>query len=299
MTADHPAQPSSPAVRLWRRVPAVLRAIVIGELIVSAGVVVPGLLIVANLKLSPRVPWLLPGTAAWIWVSWRYLNGWGWPRATAAARRRDLRARSLPGRTWRWSLLAGGLGIASVAGLAFLTPRLAGIPRDAFKAPVDLAAYPPWTVAAALLAISAVAGVFEEAGYRGYMLSQIERRHGWVAAILIVGLMFFADHHVSHAYATLAFLPFFLAVSLVHGLLVYCVRSILPSVVLHAVADALIIPVQYGLIGKIPVGVVWETGADPAFITSLAVFLACGVAAVPAFRRLATIAGCGASAADS
>jgi len=267
----------------------VVRAILVGELVLSAGGLLPDLFMVANLKLTPRIPWLLPATAAWLWLCWRYLNGWGWPRGTAAARRRDLRALPLPGPVWRCSLAAGALGIASVTGLAFLTPRLSEIPRDAFKLPLDFAALPWWTTAATLLTISAVAGVIEEAGFRGYMLSPIERRHGWAPAILIVGLMFFLDHHLSHAYATFAFLPFFLAVSTVHGLLVYCTRSILPSVVLHAVADALIIPVQYGLLGNPPNGLVWKTGIDRGFLIALAAFLACGLAAVPAFRRLAAV----------
>jgi membrane protease YdiL (CAAX protease family) len=280
-------------LRAWRRLPAVVRGILAGELVVSACGLVPALLMLANLKLSPRVPWLLPATAAWLWLCWRYLDGWGWPQSTAAARRRDLRARSLPGRVWGWALGAGTLGIASVTGLAFLTPRLAAIPREAFKLSIDLTAYPPWTTVAVLLAISATAGVVEEAGFRGYMLSPIERRHGWVAAILIVGFIFFLDHHLSHAYATFAFLPFFMSISAVHGLLVYCTRSILPSVVLHAVADALILPVQYGLLGNPPTGVVWQTGLDGPFVAAVAAFLVCGIAAVPAFRRLAAVAGQG------
>src|SRR4030095_15652715 len=112
-----------------------------------------------------------------------------------------------------WSILAGGLGMVSVVGLAFLTPRLAEIPRDAFKLPIDFSAYPAWNVGSILLAISAVAGVVEEAGYRGYMLSGIERRHGWIVAVLVTGFLFFLDHHFSHAYATVVFLPFFMAVS--------------------------------------------------------------------------------------
>jgi membrane protease YdiL (CAAX protease family) len=290
----HPAtagpQPSR-LLRLWLRLPVVVRAIVAGELVVSVCGLVPDLFMLANLKFTPRIPWLLPASAAWLWLCWRYLNGWGWPRSTAEARRRDLRARPLPGQVWRWALAAGSLGIASVTGLAFLTPRFSEIPRDAFKLPLDFAALPPWTVAATLLTISAVAGVIEEAGFRGYMLSPIERRHGWAPAILVVGLVFFLDHHLSHAYATFAFLPFFLAVSAVHGLLVYCTRSILPSIVLHAVADALIIPIQYGIVGSPPTGLVWQTGLDRGFVIALAAFLLCGLAAVPAFRRLAAVAG--------
>ncbi len=56
----------------------------------------PDLFMVANLKLSPSIPWLLPATALWLWILSRYLNGEGWPRSTAESRRRDLRARVIP-----------------------------------------------------------------------------------------------------------------------------------------------------------------------------------------------------------
>jgi len=248
----------------------------------------PDLFMVANLKLSPSIPWLLPATALWLWILWRYLNGEGWPRSTAESRRRDLRARPLSGRVWFWSLLAGGLAMVSVVGFSFLTTRLANVPRDAFKLPIDLSHYPIWTTASVLLTISAVAGVLEEAAFRGYLISQVQRRHGWIVAILISGVMFFVSH-LGHAYVTLAFLPFFLVVSSLHGFLVYLTRSILPSVVLHAVADVVVIPIQYGVIGHLSVAPVWKTGMDPAFITSAVLIVIFGILAVPAFRRLATL----------
>jgi membrane protease YdiL (CAAX protease family) len=243
--------------------------------------------IFANLKLFPRIPWMLPATAVWLWVFWRYLNGWGWPRATGEARRRDLRAPSLPGRVWLWSLVAGGLAMVSVVGIGFLTPRLAEIPRDAFKPSLDFAAHPWWMVASILLVISVVAAVSEEAAFRGCMLSPIQRRHGWIAATAVTGFMFFLAHYFSHAYATLAFLPFFLTVSAVHAGLVYRTGSIRPSIVLHAAFDFVVIPVQYGLIGKIPVSSVWKTGVDRSFLVEVALTLVFGVAAIPAFRKLA------------
>src|SRR5260370_7502113 len=77
--------------------------------------------------------------------------------------------------------------------------------------------------------------------------------------------MFFLTH-LGHAYFTLAFLPFFLAMSTVHALLVYFTKSILPSVVLHATADFVVIPVQYGLIGNLSVAPIWKTGLDASFV---------------------------------
>ena len=276
------------AIRLWNRLPVVLRAIVLAELIADIGGLLPDLFMVANLKFSPSIPWLLPATALWLWIFWRYLNGEGWPRSTAESRRRDLRARPLSGTVWFWSLLAGGLAMVSVVSFSFLTVRLANLPRDAFKLPIDLSHYPIWTTVSVLLAISAVAGIVEEAAFRGYLVSQVQRRHGWILAVLISGVMFFVSH-LGHAYVTLAFLPFFLVVSSLHGFLVYLARSILPSVVLHSVADMIVIPIQYGLIGHVSVSPVWKTGMDSAFITSVVLIVTFGILAVPAFRRLANV----------
>ena len=277
------------ALRLWGKLPALVRAVIVGELVVMVGGL-PELLLAANLKLFPAIPWSLPAILVWLWLFWRYLNGMWWPRSTSQQRRRDLRGCPVSMRVWRWSLLAGGLGMVSVVALAFLTPRLADIPRDAFKLPVSFSAYPVWTVVSILLAISAVAGVVEEAGFRGYMLSQIERRHGWIVAILVTGLVFFADHHFSHAYATLAFLPFFMAVSTLHGLLVYLTRSILPSVVLHAVADFIVLPIQYGVFGNPSVSSIWRTGIDSSFLALVGLGASFGLAAVPVFMHLGTVA---------
>ena len=177
----------------------------------------------------------------------------------------------------------------SVVGVSFLTLRLADLPAQAYRLSLDLSAYPWWTVVAALLAVSLTAGVVEEAGYRGYMLSLLERRHGWVQAILLTGFMFFLDHHFGHAYATWAFLPFFMLVSVLHGLLVYCTRSILPSVVLHALADFVVIPMQYGLMGHLDFTPVWKSGLDGLFLGTVAVVALSGAASVPAFLHLAAL----------
>jgi membrane protease YdiL (CAAX protease family) len=279
---------SRPVTALWHRVPVIIRAIVVGLLVNEAGQL-GAVFIFPNLKVFPEVPWMLPAAAVWLWGFWRYVNGGGWPRATRETRRRDLRATPIAGVVWRWSLLAGGLGVLSVIGLAFLTPRLAEIPRDAFKLSIDISPYPPWTLVSILLVVSVVAGVAEEAGFRGYMLSQIERRHGWIAATTITGLMFFLSHYFSHAYATFAFLPFFLAISALHARLVYLTRSILPSIVLHAAGDFAVIPFQYGLIGTVPSSSVLKTGVDSSFIVEVAIILVFAAAAVPAFRKLAKV----------
>ena len=171
---------------------------------------------------------------------------------------------------------------------SLLLARFADVSRDAYKLPVDFASSSAWTVLSILLAISVSAGVVEEAAFRGFLISPIARRHGWPVAILVSGVMFFVAH-LNHSYVTFAHLPFFLAISAVHGLLVYRTGSILPAVVLHASADFLFIPLQYGLIGNLHAEPVWRTGVDAAFLACLAVVVVFGLAAVPAFRRLAAI----------
>lgn len=260
--------------RLWRRIPVVVRATLIALLILNIGQLPPALALWLNLKLMPQLPLFLLFTGLWLWLFWRYLDGHGWPRSSTKQRRQDLRATSLSGTVWTWSLLAGGLGFAAVMSLAVLTGRVADLPQEAYRTPFDLAVYPWWTVLAFFISLAGTAGVVEEAAFRGYMLSQVQRRHGWWIAIALVAALFYVVH-LSHAYATVAFLPFFAAYSLLHGALVYLTRSILPSVVLHCIGDFCILPMQYGVI-PLPLGqdyqpylvamLLFAAGAVPAFV---------------------------------
>jgi membrane protease YdiL (CAAX protease family) len=273
-------------MRLWNWLPAVVRGLIANEIIVSLGALIPGFAVILNLKTSPRVPWMVIVTTGWLWFFWWYLSGHGWPRSTADARRRDLRGGPLTRRRWIWALVAGVLGIASTIALAFATARLANLPRDAFASPINLANYPMLTVLCAIACISATAGVVEEAGFRGFLISPIQRRHGWTVAILVSGIMFWLDHHLSHGYATIAFLPFFIAISVVHGLLVKYSGSIRPSAVLHAIADFIVIPTTYGLVGTFVITPLSQTGFDRQFGICLGVMLICAVAFVPALKQL-------------
>jgi membrane protease YdiL (CAAX protease family) len=170
--------------------------------------------------------------------------------------------------------------------MAFVTARVAHLPREAFAAPVDFSKYGTLTIICAIACTSATAGVVEEGGFRGFLISPIQRRHGWTIAILISGIMFFLDHHLSHAYATFVFLPFFLAISAVHGLLVKYSGSIRPSVLLHAVADFIVIPVSYGLVGTFSVESVSVAKIDRPFLVWVAVMVICFVLFVLALRVL-------------
>ncbi len=59
-----------------------------------------------------------------------------------------------------------------------------------------------------------------------------------------------------------------------------------PSVLLHALADFIVIPVSYGLVGTFSVESVSVTGIDRHFIIWVAVMVICFGAFVPALRVL-------------
>jgi hypothetical protein len=97
------------------------------------------------------------------------------------------------------------------------------------------------------------------------------------ASIGLVTLLFYIAH-LSHAYATLAFVPFFLAHGLVLGLLVYFTRSIVPGMVLHAVSDFIVLPMQYRVI---------PSAGEWAFVWQGWLSLLAAAATIPAFQQLA------------
>jgi membrane protease YdiL (CAAX protease family) len=261
---QHSAPPALP-LRLWRRLPALLRALLLGVLILNLGQLPAFAVLWINLQIAPQLPLFLPIGLLWLAIFWRYLDGAGWPASTRDSRRRLLRSAPLSPAAWRSALIAGGFGMLAVLSLALLTGQLADLPAAARAAPFDLSSFPWWTRLAFFLLLACTAGVVEESAFRGVMLSIVERRHGWLVAIAFTTLMFWFAH-LSHAYATLAFAPFFLAYSALHGALVYATRSIRPSVLLHVAGDFSILPIQYGVL-PLPLG----PGALPyAIVVALA-----------------------------
>ena len=251
--------------------------VLLGFVALIVGGAVSGALMVANLKLAPAIPLFFPATVLWLWLFWRYARGHGWPQSTSARRRDWQRGRMPSARVWGWALAAGGLALAGVMGIAFMTYRFAALPDAAYRAPFEVASFPAWTIVSVFAAIALTAGVVEEVAFRGYMLSGIQRRFGWAIGIGRVTILFHVAH-LSHAYATLAFVPFFLAHGLVFGLLVFYTRSIVPGIVLHAGSDFIVLPMQYGAIPSV---------GQWSFVWQGWLSLLAGAAAIPAFLLLA------------
>jgi membrane protease YdiL (CAAX protease family) len=189
------------------------------------------------------------------------------------------------------ALFAGGLGLVAVVLLQVVLNRLVTLPQ---QQDLDISRYPFVTVSLWILMSAAVAGVVEEASFRGYIQGPIERRHGPVSAILVTGSLFgFA--HFTHPEVTLVLMPFYLAVAAVYGGLAYLTNSILPSMVLHAGGNVL------GAIdlfargqsewqaSSTPKSLIWDTGTDAAFWISLVAALIAAAAAVWAYATLASV----------
>ena len=273
--------------RLWSRLPLAVRAVLAG-LAVTTGAITPWSILGAlNLRYPgwPYVPWAVPATAVWLVLVARYLNGWGWPQRTAAARRRDFRARRLSGPVWRWALATGAGGWLTTAGVFFATIRV--VPTPAERIP-GLSHLPLSAVVLSVLMASVVAGFGEEAGFRGFLQSPLERRYGPAAAILITGTLFGLGH-ASHASWSPWHLPFYLVISAFLGAIAWRTSSILPCMPLHASLDPVYIAWMWRSDLPVVHGVLWRTGIDGVFWALCLLSLLAGGATVLTYRRLGRV----------
>src|SRR5690349_18431694 len=171
---------------MWDRLLFVLRSALTALLITGAASFVWGALVRSNLRYAPEFPWAVLLMGTFLFYYWRYLNGWGWPVSTSATRQAHLRAPQLSPLLWRWSLLAGWLALAASIVLFLITHRFLQWPQ-ALRA--NLSAIPVYTLLPSLVMSALVAGISEEAGFRGYMQVSLERRYGAGAAIFITSIV--------------------------------------------------------------------------------------------------------------
>lgn len=269
----------------------IVRAVGAGMVVMLAGTLPRNALFLANLKYGRAVPWSVPLIAAWTWFFWRYAGGWGSPAETAQTRREGLRANAVPGHVWAWALVSGGLGLVALVLALRVANRLFALPSQDASA---FAGVPAVTVVPLLLLSAPVAGVVEEAAFRGYMQGPIERRLGLPLAILVTGTMF----AIAHLDFTLVLWPYYLAVAALYGTVTHLTRSILPAVVLHAGGN-LYSNFDLWLHGRsdwqAPAGasaLVWRVGPDAHFWGSIAALVLCTGATLWAFSRLAALRSC-------
>jgi membrane protease YdiL (CAAX protease family) len=242
----------------------------------------------ANLRFGVSVPWAILPMAAYLWAYWKFIGGdWG-ARETAETRRQNLRAYPLTPDVWAASLLAGLLGFAAL--FAFLAVLARVVPLPASAAITTPAGMPPATAFLLLTMSSIVAGVTEEAAFRGYMQGPIERRYGVLPAILVNGTAFGLLHFLNHPSDVLLMLPYYIAVAAVYGGLTWAANSILPALVMHSGGDVwslgrlwLTGRPEWQLSAAAP-RLVGETGVDTAFLVAAASLVLLTSLTIAAYR---------------
>ena len=266
---------------LWRRVPVVLRAVVIGMVVTAAGTIPWAVLVGANVRLSPSVPWAVAAMTGWLYLYWKYWSGAWWPQSTMAVRRESIRSVVLPKQIWRWSLWTGALGATSLVALEMVVLRMVHVSATS-RAP--LPRMPMYSLVAFAVMSALAAGIPEEVGFRGYMQVPIERRYGPMFGVLFVAFVF-ALAHLNHGLSI--FIAFDFLFGLVFGILAYGANSLLPGATLHCVLDVILFVagrrIAAPLVAK---PLIWSAGTDFWFWACSVAFVLLGVGAVYAYRTL-------------
>jgi len=261
----------------WRLLGAAALTVILSALVSG----VWAALLTENLRTTPALPWSCVAMAGVLWLAWEYAGGRGWPERTSATRRALLRARRVDRSTLGLALAAGGLSLGALAGLwiaAFQTGWMSGNPLP------DFSLY-PWQTVAAVIAMAAVVGaVSEEAGFRGYFQSLLERRWSPRVSVLGAALLLAPGHASTQGFALPTF-GFYLLVDVMLGTTAYLCDSILPGIALHAAG----LVVFFALIWPFDAGRAVGAPAlrDPWLWIHAAQAIGFAVLALLSFRRLA------------
>jgi membrane protease YdiL (CAAX protease family) len=273
-------------VSRWRRLPVLVRSILSGLFvffILQSGWT---FFMAINMSTSPAIPWSAPLGLLYLWIVFRYFNGKWAPRSTSDARRGSMRARRLSSEEWKLALVAAFFVMIFFMAVTFLTYRLIPIPAEDMGIP-DM---PWWSLYLALVMVSIVAGVSEEAGFRGYVQRPLEKRYGAVIAIAVSAVCFWLVH-LNHS-AAVQRAPSLLVMGISLGILAVCARSILPAIIAHATADTIVF---VGSVAEIGPSYIWhpvlisETGLDGFFWVLMLLIIGSGIGGPVALRRLATM----------
>jgi membrane protease YdiL (CAAX protease family) len=268
-----------------KRILAVARASALAFLILVCAQGIWGVLLTGNLMLSPAIPWSVPLMAVVLWLIWQYLSGKGWPRSTAQARRQLLRAKPVSRQVLAWTMLTGVLSTVALTGYWIVMFSLFKMAPNTLLP--DFSHYTLLTSVLVIVMIALVSPISEEAAFRGYCQSMLERTFRGPAAPVLLTALLFALAHLTQGFFVPKLFVYFLA-GVVIGAGTYVTGSILPGIAAHIMTDLtfLIFVWPYDAGRR----VIWETGADGWFWLHVAQALLFTVLTLLAFRQLARVA---------
>jgi membrane protease YdiL (CAAX protease family) len=262
-------------------------AIPVGLVIAALGIFPWSFLAQVNARLWAGIPWCVPLGLVWLALFSAYLNGSGWPRASAPTRKQLLRVRPLHGPTAIWACIAGATGLVTLVTLYFVAIQFVNLPPGAFR-PRSVGMVSTFVIIPIMIMNAIVAGVAEEAAYRGYMQGMLERRFRATVAVALVTIVF-SGLHLLGGTKTLPLAIPVCATSIVLGALTAITQSIVPAIVVHVLADTVTLPFEWGLLGRLPVGRFQTNGIDTLFVAAVVLVAVGSIATVAAFLRLHNI----------
>jgi membrane protease YdiL (CAAX protease family) len=217
---------------LRKRIVTFLWSGAVAFLIVLVGQGVWGVLVTANLRAATSLPWAVPVMAVVLFVMWTYLGGRWWPSRTSETRRRCLRANPVARNVLLWSFAAGSAGVVAVAAYWICLSQLVAFPANQLP---DTSKYPALTVVPMLIMACIAAPVAEEAAFRGYCWTILER-HFRPTSVFVLSSLLFALAHFTQGLALAKLLVYFLGGLLFAGV-AYAANSVWASIPVHALAD--------------------------------------------------------------
>lgn len=270
-------------IRFWQRIPILIRAILMGLLVSTIGVMAWVVIIV----LVPS-PWFIVVMGGVLILFWKYFSGNWWPKDTAKARSNSFREMKLATNVWKWSLLGAVLFVVVVQSGFVITFRIMEFPAEAFASEYNFDTMPLWLAWVVIVMASLVAGICEETGFRGYMQVPLEKRYGPGVGITIVSIMFLVIH-LNQGWAPPVLFHLF-AISVLLGILAYSSGSLIPSMIGHTVIDIFNFSYWWSdVAGKFEKQTIFETGIDFHFIGWFLIFAASVVLFFWVARKIITV----------
>jgi len=230
------------------------------------------------------IPWSAPVMGILVWVAWQYLGGKWHPYGTACLRRRYLRARAVPAAVFAWALFAGALSITALAGLWIVMTQIVRIASNGFP---DSSQYPLLTFASMVFTGSLIGPLMEQAGFWGYGQAMLEEEFHPSIAIAILSVVFAVGPHPPTGAIWWPKVIFYFLTSVTFGCMAFLTKSILPGVVIHAIADLIFFTAVWPYDGTRPL--VGELGMNGWFWLHAAQAIGFTALAAVAFVRLASI----------
>ena len=216
---------------LWNKIPLIIRVVILGFVISTLGVGI-SVLVYAFVPM----PWSFFLMIGLLWVYIKYFSGSWWPENTQSFRRVHFRSLKMTRRQWMLSGLAILLIVLIEQSGLVVTFRLVAFPAAQFIVAYSfLAEIPTWAAWLVVIMISAVAGICEETGFRGYMQLPLENKYGPVISISIVSLVFVLVH-LHQAWSGPLIVHIFF-ISALFGTLAYYAKSLIPGIIAHFIMD--------------------------------------------------------------